>query len=129
MAKLHAKARSTLERLLSKPRDERPVVVVTHHAPHPLCVPAESRGRWDAGRYASDLSHLTDSGRVDLWIHGHVHESVDLMRPGGTRIICNPAGSRVRNASFQPNLVVEVPAPRFSKAPSPPQALPPSSTP
>lgn len=107
MAKLHAKARLSLERLLPK-SGEKPVVVVTHHAPHPVCLPASKRNRWSAGRYASDLAHLTDNGRIDLWIHGHVHETVDLVRPGGTRIICNPAGPRFSNPSFQPNLIVEV---------------------
>jgi len=43
-----------------------------------------------------------------LWVHGHLHETVDLVRPGGTRILCNPAGPRFGNAAFRDGLVVEV---------------------
>ena len=32
----------------------------------------------------------------------------DLVRPGGTRILCNPAGPRFGNAEFRDDLVVEV---------------------
>lgn len=85
-----------------------PLVVVTHHAPHPDCLPQQVRGTWAAGNCASDLSELTDSGKAVLWIHGHIHVSADLHRPGGTRIICNPAGTRFSNSRFDEALVVEV---------------------
>lgn len=107
-AAMHARTRGVVEAALAGPRDGRPVVVVTHHAPHPLCVPAAYRQHWVAGNAASDLSHLTDTGRAALWVHGHLHETVDLVRPGGTRILCNPAGPRFGNAAFRDDLVVEV---------------------
>ncbi len=107
-AALHARTRGVIEAALAGPRDGRPVVVVTHHAPHLLCVPAAYRQHWVAGNSASDLSYLTDTGRVALWVHGHLHETVDLVRPGGTRILCNPAGPRFSNAAFKDDLVVEV---------------------
>ena len=107
-AALHARTRGVIEAALAGPRDPRPVVVVTHHAPHPLCVPAAYRQHWVAGNSASDLSHLTDAGRAAVWVHGHLHETVDLVRPGGTRILCNPAGPQFGNAAFRDDLVVEV---------------------
>ncbi len=107
-AAMHARTRGVIEAALAGPGDGCPVVVVTHHAPHLLCVPAAYRRHWVAGNSASDLSHLTDAGRVALWVHGHLHESVDLARPGGTRILCNPAGPRFGNADFRDDLVVEV---------------------
>lgn len=85
-----------------------PLVVVTHHAPHPLCLPAAHRAGWVAGNSASDLSHLTDGGRIALWVHGHVHHTVALSRPGGTRIVCNAAGPGFGNLQFREELVVEV---------------------
>ncbi len=97
-----------IEAALAGPGDDCPVVVVTHHAPHPLCVPAAHRSSWGAGNSASDLSHLTDTGRAALWVHGHLHHTVDLVRPGGTRILCNPAGPRLGNADFHDDLVAEV---------------------
>lgn len=103
----HRAALAQLEALLALAWDG-PTVVVTHHAPHPLCLAMEYRQRWMAGIAASDLSHLTDRGLVDLWVHGHLHQSVDLVRPGGTRIVCNPAGDLFSNARFQDDFVVEV---------------------
>ncbi|MGE7371437.1 metallophosphoesterase [Neorhizobium sp. NPDC001467] len=85
-----------------------PLVVVTHHAPHLDCLPQHVRGTWAAGNCASDLSELTDSGKAALWINGHIHESSCIHRPGGTRIICNPAGTRFSNSRFDEALVVEV---------------------
>lgn len=108
-AMLHARTRGVIEAALASPGPNAcPVVVVTHHAPHPLCVPAALRRHWAAGNSASDLSHLTNSGRAALWVHGHLHHSVDLVRPGGTRILCNPAGPRFGNAEFRDDLVVEL---------------------
>ena len=106
---LHARTRGVIEAVLASPGPIAcPVVVLTHHAPHPLCVPEAYRRHWAAGNSASDLSPLTDSGRASLWVHGHLHESVDLLRLGGTRILCNPAGPRFGNAEFRDDLVVEV---------------------
>ena len=107
-AALHRETRDVIATALTRPRDGRPMVVVTHHAPHPCCLPPAYRTGWVAGNSASDLSYLTDAGLAELWVHGHVHHSIDLVRPGGTRILCNPAGPGFNNASFQDDLVVEV---------------------
>ena len=105
--RLHARSRSRLGELLSQP-GSLPVVVVTHHAPHPVCIAEPDRGTWAAGNSASDLSDLTDQGKAALWIHGHVHRSVNIQRPNGTRIICNPAGPLFCNTAFDEGLVVLV---------------------
>ncbi len=93
---------------MEQPADERPLVIVTHHAPHPFCLPEADRSGWAAGNAASDLSELTDGGRAALWVHAHVHHRVDLARPGGTHIVCDPAGPGFANAWFREDLVVEV---------------------
>ncbi len=107
-ARLHGLLRLRLEAQLHGPRDGRPVVVVTHHAPHPLCMPEHLWGSWPAGNSASDLSHLTDTGLVDLWIHGHTHRTQSILRPGGTRIVTNGAGPRALNHHFLDDLVLSV---------------------
>ena len=107
-ARLHGQLRTRLEAQLAGPRDGRPVVVVTHHAPHPLCMPEHLWGSWAAGNSASDLSHLTDTGLVDLWIHGHTHRTHSLTRPNGTCIVTNAAGPRTRNGAFVDDLVLSV---------------------
>ncbi|MGN6097542.1 MAG: metallophosphoesterase [Bosea sp. (in: a-proteobacteria)] len=101
----HVRSRSRLGELLSQPVS-LPKVVVTHHAPHPDCLTGTDRGTCAAGNSASDLSDLTDQGKAALWIHGHVHSSVNIQRPNGTRIICNPAGPLFCNTAFDERLVV-----------------------
>ncbi len=39
------------------------------------------RGTWGAANSASDLSPLTDSGRAALWVHGYIHNRIDMVRP------------------------------------------------
>ncbi len=107
-ARLHAHLRTRLETQLAGRRDGRPVVVVTHHAPHPCCMATHLRGSWAAGNSASDLSHLTDAGLVDLWVHGHTHRTEHHVRPGGTRIVTNAAGPRAANKAFVDDLVLSV---------------------
>ncbi|MDP4024943.1 metallophosphoesterase [Methylobacterium sp. NEAU 140] len=105
-AALHRRARAALAGLIARADGTLPLVVVTHHAPHPDCIAPAQRGGWNAGNSASDLSALTDAGRAALWVHGHVHRSLDLTRPGGTRILCNPAGPGFANPAFDDALVV-----------------------
>ena len=107
-ASLHRRTRALIEASVARLGNGCPLVVVTHHAPHPLCLPRAYRTGWGAGNAASDLSHLTDAGRIALWVHGHIHDTVDLIRPGGTRIVCNPAGARFGNPRFHDGLVVDV---------------------
>jgi hypothetical protein len=48
---------------------------------------------------------------VQLWIHGHTHDSFDY-RLNGTRVLCNPRGYARdgvnENPMFDPQLVIEV---------------------
>ncbi|WP_372367197.1 metallophosphoesterase [Candidatus Uabimicrobium sp. HlEnr_7] len=106
---LHTEARNKLEFHINNTDLNLPIVMVTHHAPHFDCLPKNFYNTWIAGNVASDLSNLTDTGRIVLWIHGHLHDSVDITRPNGTRILCNPAGKIFSNLSFNENLVVEIP--------------------
>lgn len=82
-------------------------VVITHHLPHMLSVPARFRGDLLTAAFASDLSELIEEGRPKLWVHGHTHDSVDYV-VGHTRIICNPRGYNEENSLFNPTLVIEI---------------------
>jgi len=72
--------------------DPARTVVVTHHCPSLRSIPPQFQAG-EASKfspvYASDLNDL--GGRCALWIHGHVHESVDYDMKG-TRVVCNPMG-------------------------------------
>lgn len=105
-AALHHQARATLSAGIDTHDGALPLVVLTHHAPHPDCTAPAQRGTWNAGNSASDLSALTDSGRAALWVHGHVHHSLGLTRPGGTRLLCNPAGAGFANLAFDENRAI-----------------------
>lgn len=85
---LHREARAWLEAELAAAGDE-PRVVISHHAPLAGCLPARYRGDPLSAAFASHLEALM--GRMDLWIHGHVHDPVDL-ECRGTRVIANPGG-------------------------------------
>lgn len=89
---LHLSSRQWLTEELAKPFYGK-TVVVTHHGPHPLSVHPRYAGDKLNAAYVSDLSSLLPD--VDLWLHGHVHDSFDY-RIGRCRVVANPAGY-VRN--------------------------------
>lgn len=73
-----------------------PLVVITHHAPLVRCTAPKWQGSPLNAAFASDCAQLMhDLGPV-LWIHGHMHDSVDLQE-GVTRVVCNPRGYALRN--------------------------------
>ncbi|MEA2117936.1 metallophosphoesterase [Halovibrio sp. HP20-50] len=103
---LHAEALDWLESELAKPFDG-PKVVVSHHAPLHDCIPGQYLGDVLSPAFASNLPHLM--GKMDVWVHGHVHEPVDMLR-NGTRVIANPGGYPYEFTPklFKPECVIEV---------------------
>lgn len=81
-------------------------VVITHHLPHARSVHAKYADDRLNPAFVSDLSVLVREP-VQLWIHGHTHESMDY-EVHGTRVVCNPRGylPQQPNAAFDPGLVV-----------------------
>ena len=70
-------------------RDGARVIVVTHHAPSHRST--GSKGPlWDK-LYGSDYERLMRDYDPSLWIHGHVHESLEY-RVDDTIVACNPRG-------------------------------------
>lgn len=104
---LHDRAARWLGARLAQPC-AAPTVVVTHHLPHGRSIhPRHARNRLNPA-FASDLEHLLRQP-VDLWIHGHTHESLDYSVQG-SRVVCNPRGYVPfdPNRAFAPGLVVEL---------------------
>lgn len=64
-------------------------VVVTHQLPSMLSVDDKYKENLLSSCFASNLDDLF--GNVNIWIHGHTHESFDYVA-NGTRVICNPRG-------------------------------------
>ncbi len=84
-------------------------VVVTHHAPSSRSVQQRYANDLLTAAFASRLESMMDSGRVSLWVHGHMHDACDY-EVYGTRVICNPRGYQPHEKAtgFVPDLVVEV---------------------
>lgn len=91
-------------------------VVITHHGPHPLSSHPRYAGDWINPAFVNALPERCFDG-VDLWIHGHTHDSFDYQvgRPSGgsCRVVCNPRGYQRRdgsdeNRSFVPSMCVDV---------------------
>ena len=71
--------------------DDKPVVVVTHHAPSARSVHPKYADDPVSAAYASRLDDLVASSGAQLWIHGHTHHAVDY-RIADTRVVSNPRG-------------------------------------
>jgi predicted phosphodiesterase len=88
-----------------------PTVVITHHAPSRKSIHPRFEGSMVNACFVSDAAHLAGGDRVQLWIHGHTHDSFDYDL-NGTRVVCNPRGYARNgvneNACFDPDLIVEI---------------------
>lgn len=82
-------------------------VVITHHLPSERSVAERFEGSTLNPCFASGLDALF--GKMDLWIHGHTHDSFDYTA-NGTRVICNPYGYHRQevNPAFNRKLIVEI---------------------
>lgn len=91
-----------------------PTVVITHHAPSRRSIHPRFADSPINDCFVSEAEALMDAGRVDLWIHGHTHNSFDY-RVGATRVLCNPRGYRKdgvnENPDFELGMVIPVPDP------------------
>jgi predicted phosphodiesterase len=83
-------------------------VVITHHAPSEQSVNDKYFGDSMNPSYASNLENVAKKAR--LWVHGHMHDSVDY-EIEDCRVICNPRGYSTNldlNRHFDPVLVIGV---------------------
>lgn len=90
---------------------DKPVVVVTHHAPSFMSVNEKyKKETLINGGYASDLSEfILDHPNIKVWCHGHMHFGVDYSI-GQTRVLANPRGyvPYEQGNGFNPNFIFEV---------------------
>ena len=99
-----------LEARLREPHDG-PTVVITHHAPSPSSVHPRFAGSPVNAAFVSNAEALLGGDRVQLWVHGHTHDSFDY-RINGTRVVCNPRGYARdgvnENPQFDPAFTVHI---------------------
>jgi predicted phosphodiesterase len=88
-----------------------PTVVITHHAPSPRSIHPRFEGSPVNACFVSNAEALLGGEQVQLWIHGHTHDSFDY-RLNGTRVVCNPRGYARdgvnENPGFDPRFLVEI---------------------
>lgn len=89
-----------------------PTIIVTHHAPSYKSVVPRFQDDLLSACFASNLDHVMDGAKIDLWVHGHMHDSIDYVI-NGTRVICNPRGycryeGGEENEYFEPGLLIDV---------------------
>lgn len=88
-----------------------PTVVITHHAPSRRSIHPRFEGSLINACFVSDAEYLAGGERVQLWIHGHTHDSFDYDL-NGTRVVCNPRGYARdgvnENPLFNPDFTVEM---------------------
>ena len=83
-------------------------VVITHHAPTPRSIRPWYQGNALNPAFASRLDALIAEHAPPLWIHGHMHDSIDEQL-GETRVVANPGGyTASENPRFDPTLCVDV---------------------
>lgn len=85
------------------------VVVVTHHAPSYQSLSTKHKSDDLSGAYASELGEEILDADPDVWIHGHIHESVGY-EIGATAILSNPRGyyPDALNPNFNPKFLIEL---------------------
>ena len=83
-------------------------VVITHHAPTPMSIRPWYQGNALNPAFTSRLDAMIAKHAPPLWIHGHMHDSIDEQL-GETRVVANPGGYTVsENPRFDPTLCIEV---------------------
>lgn len=108
-AQFHSVQKSWLQKKLDE-AFHGTTVVITHMAPSMLSVADEFGAVLASAAYASRLDNI--AAKADLWVHGHMHESLDYSI-GKCRVICNPCGYMRRsgdteNSKFDANLIVNI---------------------
>ena len=102
----HKKFKKGLSKFLTKKKNNKKKIVVSHFMPHPALIDEQYRGSILNAYFCSDMSKYM--GFDGYWFYGHTHSSGDIMI-GDTRVIGNPRGYGDENIEgFDPNLIVEI---------------------
>jgi hypothetical protein len=75
----------------------KPIIVVTHHAPSPYSIDEKYAGDLLNASFASNLNKfIVEHPQIRLWSHGHMHSPSDYIL-GETRVVCCPFGYNNEN--------------------------------
>jgi len=99
---LHHESHTWLESQLAQPFDGK-TVVVTHFLPHGAGIHpmhATQGGDYLTPYFTTDCSPLMKKYRIDAWLCGHTHNSVDVIVENGTRLVSNQRGYSHERLSY-----------------------------
>jgi Icc-related predicted phosphoesterase len=83
-------------------------VVMTHHAPSFKSIVEKYKGSNLSGAYATECFEDIWETEPDIWVHGHIHDSVEYTI-NKTKVFCNPRGyAGDENPEYNPNLIIEI---------------------
>lgn len=102
----HAQTIKFLTEELAKPWDGK-TLVMTHHLPHNDCVAERFKGTELNAFFITDLDELIKEHNIDIWVHGHTHDPVDI-NVHGTRILCNPKGYPRENVDWNEDCLFDL---------------------
>ncbi len=104
----HWQSRKFLNNKLAEPFPGK-TVIITHHAASAKSLDEAGQNDLLSAAYCSDMENLILQYQPQLWIHGHLHRSLDY-KIGNTRVICNPRGyfACQEVGDFQPDFVLDV---------------------
>ena len=107
LAHIHKQSKKWLEKSLqSTKRDKN--IIITHHAPSIQSIPEVHHDNMINTAYASNMETFIHEYAPLLWLHGHIHTTVDYTI-GSTRIMSNPKGyPDARNKVFNPTLLINL---------------------
>lgn len=75
----------------------KPIVIVTHHAPSPYAIDEKYKGNMLNAAFVSNLNqYIIEHPEIRLWCFGHVHNPCDFIL-GETRLVCCPFGYNNEN--------------------------------
>ncbi len=106
-AAIHRRSLNWLKEQLKVHKNEVNIVI-THHAPSALSLSDHYKHDACSAAYASHLDNIIEEYSPTLWVHGHIHESLNY-KIGNCQIVCNPRGyPGYRNSEFNKNLIIDV---------------------
>lgn len=86
----HIKTRTFIEQTLEDNQKRHQTVVMTHHAPSVKSLGIDRSSKYGP-YYASNLEPMILKHQPDLWLHGHIHKTVEYFI-GETLVMSNPRG-------------------------------------
>ena len=95
------------EQLQLSTKSEYIIFVITHHLPSYKCIHKSYETNNYNCFWASNLDYLMEKYKIDYWVHGHTHSTIDT-KIHNTRVICNPRGYGSQNNEFDYNYILTI---------------------